>query len=376
MSTETHFTQRGERHIKDCPLQEPSHVAVGLTAVILAVTGEVPRALVTQRSEPPRGLPEIADEAIAIGKALVMLPSGPFDPERHRTLQMGLRQWVENQTGLSLRYVEQLYTLGNEYRDPGELFGGPRMVSVAYLALSHEAPVSGTGDAQWNDCYKFLPWEDWRQGSPAVVETIIRPGLHSWIESSEGNDGDARRRARAERVSLLFGHDADSPLSGELALERYELLYEAGLVPESLRDQTYRARSKGLSPSPPPSDVLERALRLGTPMALDNRRILAAALGRIRGKLAYRPVVFELLPTEFTLFRLQQVVEALAGMRLHKQNFRRMVVNGHLVEATGRMKVTGRGRPAELYRFHRDVMWTRPAVGIGLPHPRAPSSAL
>lgn len=370
MTTKLDFTEGGEGPKGDRPMQEPSQVAVGLTAVILAVTGEVPRALVTQRADPPRRLPEIADEAITIGKDVVMLPSGPFDPKRHRTLQMGLRQWVENQTGLSLRYVEQLYTFGNEYRDPGELFGGPRMVSVAYLALSHEAPVSGSGDAQWNDCYQFLPWEDWRQGTPAVVETIIRPGLQTWIERAGSKGGDATRRARAERVNLLFGRDADSALSGELALERYEILYEAGLVPESLRDQTYRARSRGQSPSPTLPDALERALRLGIPMALDNRRILAAALGRIRGKLAYRPVVFELLPTEFTLYRLQQVVEALAGMRLHKQNFRRMAVNGHLVEATGRMKVTGRGRPAELYRFHRDVMWTRPAVGIGLPHPR------
>jgi len=59
-------------------------------------------------------------------------------------------------------------------------------------------------------------------------------------------------------------------------------------------------------------------------MALDHRRLLATALGRLRGKLKYRPVVFELLPTTFSLLRLQRVVEALAGVRLHKQNFRRL----------------------------------------------------
>ena len=60
-------------------------------------------------------------------------------------------------------------------------------------------------------------------------------------------------------------------------------------------------------------------------MALDHRRILATALGRLRGKLKYRPVVFELLPSAFTLLQLQRVVEALAGVRLHKQNLRRLV---------------------------------------------------
>ena len=48
------------------------------------------------------------------------LPFGPFDPQQHRTLESGLRDWVEQQTGLPLRYVEQLYTFGDRYRDHGE----------------------------------------------------------------------------------------------------------------------------------------------------------------------------------------------------------------------------------------------------------------
>jgi hypothetical protein len=54
-------------------------------------------------------------------------------------------------------------------------------------------------------------------------------------------------------------------------------------------------------------------------------------------------------------------------MRLHKQNFRRMVMHAALVEATGRTRVTARGRPAELYRFRREVTRGRSAVGVGLP---------
>ncbi len=67
------------------------------------------------------------------------LPFGPFDADRHRTMESGLRGWVAEQTGLDLRYVEQLYTFGDRYRDPRELYGGPRVLSVAYLALTQQS---------------------------------------------------------------------------------------------------------------------------------------------------------------------------------------------------------------------------------------------
>ena len=106
---------------------------------------------------------------------------------------------------------------------------------------------------------------------------------------------------------------------------------------------------------------------LGVPLDSDHRRILATALGRLRGKLAYRPVVFELLPGEFTLLQLQRVAEALSGARLHKQNFRRLVANADLVEPIGRTTVLGRGRPAELYRFRREVLGEKLTVGLSRP---------
>jgi hypothetical protein len=102
-------------------------------------------------------------------------------------------------------------------------------------------------------------------------------------------------------------------------------------------------------------------------MSLDHRRILATALGRLRGKLKYRPVVFELLPPTFTLLQLQRVVEALSGVRLHKQNFRRLVENAGLVEGTGQQDAETGGRPAELFVFRREVLRERPAPGVGLP---------
>ena len=105
---------------------------------------------------------------------------------------------------------------------------------------------------------------------------------------------------------------------------------------------------------------------LGEAMALDHRRLIATALGRLRGKLKYRPVIFELVPPTFTLLRLQRVVEALAGAKLHKQNFRRLVEKGGLVEGTGVVEPQGVGRPAELFRFRREVLRERRATGVGL----------
>lgn len=342
-------------------MTDPANAAIGLTAVIVAVTREVPRVLVVRRMRHDLATPAQRGSATALSDSPDALPFGPFDPVDHRTLELGLRQWVEDQTGLDLRYVEQLYTFGNQYRDTREVPGGPRLVSVAYLALTDEAQVGGTGEARWRDWYGFLPWEDWRDGPPDVVDHVIRPALLDWIHQTSKRE---TRLAREERVEVCFGLKPTRRYDRVRTLERYELLYEAGLVSEFHRDHTGTAT--GLSGTEPTA-----AQQLGTPMALDNRRILATALGRIRGKLAYRPVVFELLPKEFTLLQLQRVVEALAGTRLHKQNFRRMLKAGELVEPTGATDTSGRGRPAALHRFRRDVVRERASVGIGLPSKRA-----
>jgi hypothetical protein len=294
-------------------------IVLGLSAVIVAVTGDAPRVL-------------------TVGDELRGLPTGTLDAEADRTLEMALRRWVEEQTGIGLGYVEQLYTLGGRSRSPD---ADRRLVSVTYLALVREGPA-GSG-ARWQDCYGFLPWEDFRQGRPQVLGSVIVPALEVWADDAEEA---ATRHARRERVEIMFGLGG-SAWDVERALERYELLYEIGLVPEAGGEEAEAA--------------------LGEPMMLDHRRILATALGRIRGKLRYRPVVFELLAPEFTLRGLQHVVEALSGVRLHTQNFRRLVDRGGLVEPTGEKDVSTGGRPAALYRFRREVLRERPAPGVGLP---------
>lgn len=338
---------------------------IGLTAVVVAVTEEDPRVLVARRMTHDLATPAQAGTGARAFDSPETLPFGPFEPAHHRTLELGLRQWVEDQSGLDLRYVEQLYTFGSQYRDPRELEGGPRVVSVAYLALTRETPLAGTGEAQWRPWYCFLPWEDWRAGRPAVIDAVIRPALARWVDEAANLRS---RHERKERVAICFGSEAGFDMVR--SLDRYELLYAAGLALEAIRDAHIMAQAHGLPAEPPKPANLAAARALGDPMALDNRRILASALGRLRGKLDYRPVVFDLLPPEFTLFRLQKVVEALSGIEVHKQNFRRTVMAAELVEPTGHIEASGRGRPAETYRFRRDVMQEKHDVGISLSAPR------
>ena len=91
---------------------------------------------------------------------------------------------------------------------------------------------------------------------------------------------------------------------------------------------------------------------------------MATAIARLRGKLKYRPVIFELMPPSFTLTALQETVEAISGRHLHKQNFRRLVESSNLVEPTGTMLAQPRGRPAALYHFRHEVLGERPAPGL------------
>lgn len=346
------------------PAAGADSVRIGLTAVILAVTEEVPRVLVVRRMRHDLASASQRRAGQDEHDSLGALPFGPFDPVAHRTLELGLRQWVTEQSGLELSYVEQLYTFGNRFRDTREIMGGSRLVSVAYLALTRETGLAGSGDARWADWYGYLPWEDWRDGPPALIGELIRPALLRWLSAGST---PALRQEREQRIDICFGLDGNTRCDHVRTLDRYELLYEAGLVPEAhsdirddpQTDHSFIAKAKAV------------AQQMGPAMALDNRRILATALGRIRGKLAYRPVVFELLPEAFTLLQVQSVVEALAGMRLHKQNFRRTLMTGELVEPTGQTQVGGRGRPAELYRFRRDVIRERRTAGIGLPSTRA-----
>ena len=305
-------------------------VSIGLSAAIVSVVEDRPSALVVHHT----------------GDSDDTLPFGPFDPLHHRTLESGLRTWVKEQTYLDLGYAEQLYTFGDRGRHLVKTGEGPRVVSVGYLALTRATTDLKAPDTQWRDWYHYFPWEDWRGEKPVIIEDRIGPALKVFVKDAPDSATAERRR---ERVRLCFGSDTVA-WDEERVLERYELLYEAGLVQETARDGR---TTKGDMP-------------LGAGMVFDHRRILATAIARLRGKMKYRPVVFELMPPAFTLLELQRTVEAISGIRLHKQNFRRLVEGQGLVEGTGKFAPIARGRPAELFRFRREVLSERPAQGVRL----------
>ncbi|GGD17838.1 NUDIX hydrolase [Pyruvatibacter mobilis] len=316
-------------------------VVVGLNAAIVTIAEAEPRTLVVRA-------PGQWDA----------LPFGPFDPLKHRTMDVGLRRWVQDQTKLDLGYVEQLYTFGDRGRHRHPEDTGPHIVSVGYLALVRAQDMGEDATAQqssWRCWYSYFPWEDWRQGRPAIIDGKIAPLVGEWVARATTPALKARRR---ERLDLCFGLNGIA-WDEEKVLERFELLYEAGLADEAAMDGRKNARRR-LGVAEDAQDVPA----LGDPMLHDHRRILATAMGRLRAKLKYRPVVFELMAEEFTLTELQTTVEAVMGQKLHKQNFRRQVEKTGLVEGTGRMTTKTGGRPAEQFRFRREVVTERAAPGV------------
>ena len=325
------------RHERVISLKTGPHgaaVEVGLTAAILAVRDNEPMVLIVQGEEQ--------------GKACERLPFGPFSPLDHRTLEIGLRSWVAMQTGLELGYVEQLYTFGDRGRHAEPDDTSPHAVSIGYLALTEGCEALREAN-RWRSWYHYFPWEDRRDGLSALLVNDIIPRLEAWSRAPLDAAGPPRPVSRADRVRMCFGTDGGT-WDEERVLERYELLYDAGLAGEAARDGRI-THDAGRMP-------------VGTAMQFDHRRILATAIGRIRGKIKYRPVIFELLRDQFTLFELQRTVEAILGPHLHKQNFRRLVESGGLVEPTGEVKAATGGRPAKLYRFRRDVLLERPSPGV------------
>ncbi|HEX5511470.1 MAG TPA: hypothetical protein VFX41_07120 [Actinomycetales bacterium] len=291
---------------------QDDRVSAELVAVITAVHDGVPLVLTTGDGR--------------------RLPSGPLQSE-HRSMQAGLRSWVARQTGYELGYVEQLYTFADRDR------GASPVLEVSYLGLTTLPEVTDG----WLNWFEYFPWEDRRSGED-LVAAHLAPALERWTTADPA--ASERRRLRCAVAFGLGGH-AWQP---DMALQRYELLYEAGLVPEAHGGSADCA---------------------GRPMERHHRRILATAMGRLRSKIQYRPVVFELLPPTFTLSQLQETVEAIAGQHVHTQNFRRLVEQQELVEETGEVNHSTGGRPARLFRFRREVTDERSVAGTKLPVPRA-----
>jgi hypothetical protein len=318
-------------------VQKVERIAVGLTAAILAVRGDEPLvAVVAERRDERNG----GDGA---------LPCGLFSPRQHDSLEAALRSCVQAKTGIKLASTRQICTLGapvtsnvaaQAANEPG--------VAVCYLALVEPSQINDRDGANWISWYAYLPWEDWRRGRPACLTEVIEPRLKAWAQQGVGREA----AERSQRVRIALGCDGTG-WDEEKALDRYELLSEAGL----LEGPRHGIDGTGL--------LFARPLpRLRDPMLGDQLRVLASAIGELRRSVKRQPVVFELMPAAFTLFELQKTVEAILGPHLHKQNFRRLVETGGLVEPTGEFRLRTGGRPAQLYRFRRDVLLERPAPGV------------
>jgi hypothetical protein len=328
-------------------------VGVALTAAILAVRAGEPVVAVVPA---PRADAET-------------LPCGPFRPSEHRTLEGGVASWVRAQTGVEIAFLQQLCTLAEadcgtepDAPDDGRSLAPPT-ISIGYLALVGPLQCSDRTQASWRTWYTFLPWEDWRYGRPECLAGIVER-LEAWAgraqppcaapRSEYGSEyaPESGAEERRQRIRLAFG-TAGAGWDDEKVLERYELMQEAGLL---------GAAADGLG---------ARLPRLEHPLLGDHGILLARAIGELRRAVKHRPVVFELMPDEFTLFELQRTVEAILGPHLHKQNFRRLVESGGLVEPTGEHRLRTGGRPARLYRFRRDVLWERVAPGVRVKAGRA-----
>ena len=307
---------------------------IGLNAVIVAIVDNTPAILQT------------------IGERDA-LPYGKFDPSKHRTMEEGLRELAEAQTGVRPGYVEQLYTFGDRGRMPVAGEQSPHVVSVGYLALSRFNKEANTEikltNAKLRNWYDFFPWEDWRRGRPTLLDEIIIPHLLDWAAHPARINRIIRGLDPLSRIRISFGLE-ESSWDDELVLERYEMMYAAGLLSEAVVDGRMTSQAANIIPS--------------ISMLHDHRRILATAIVRLRGKLKYRPVIFELMPEVFTLFDLQQTVESIFGREIHKQNFRRLVENAELVEPTGASQRSTGGRPAALFRFRSEILKERPALGL------------
>ena len=306
-------------------------VAIEVVAAILGVRAAEPVVAV---------VPTAGDDA---------LPCGPFRPSEHRTLEGSTRAWIDAQTGVHIGLLQHLYANGDS-GDVDDKRVAPHTVRISSLALVGPGQCSDRTRATWRSWYTYFPWEDWRRGKPACL-LAIEQRLNAWASNPSTPCAATLANDRAHRVRIAFGTSA--AWDEEKVLERYDLMREAGVVGQNM------AAAAGLSAKP------THALRP------DHALVLARAIGDLRRAVKFRPVVFELMPEEFTLFELQRAVEAILGPHLHKQNFRRLVESCGLVEPAGDVRLRTGGRPARLYRFRRDVMFERSSPGVRLKTGRA-----
>ena len=192
----------------------------------------------------------------------------------------------------------------------------------------------------------LFPWEDWRKDRPDDHRHDDHAGAEGVHETRNG----CRSGTRRERVRLAFGFEGPA-WDEEKVLERYELLYEAGLGGGSQARRPRLSAERSAQPT------------LGVSMMFDHRRILATAIARLRGKMKYRPVVFELMPPQLHA----------SGIAAHRRgDFRRRAAQAELPPPGGGSG-PGRGHRQDGARRPRPAGRTvpfPPRSGERAPRPR------
>lgn len=291
----------------------------------------------------------------------------------------GFVEWLEDQNGREAairelreetglnepEYIETLDTYDDMGRDPRQFVGfmregrdGARVISKAHMLLfTHTPTPQGGGDAagaQWSDVYQYLPWENHRNPEGEALAEDIEERLRNWAQYQGGEE-------LLRRINYAFGTEAGT-WNEERCGERFRLLDEAGMTEESQRN-LWGELDDGDNNF------------VGQALAFDHRQMLADGLGRLRGKVKYRPFTLKALVGEsFTLTELQEAVEAIGGRKLHKSNFRRTVAKSddfRIVEGTGQQISDGRpGRNPEVFEFIEGVAHVRLDPSIRMPWER------
>lgn len=209
----------------------------------------------------------------------------------HESIEEAARRELFEETGVRDVYMEQLYTFGDVGRDPRM-----RVITTSYLALV----PSGRLKPKAGDDAAEVAWFTVRQEK--VSESEDRQVVRLTLENEELGE---RMEYLAENV---YGRN------GVIKT------HETNMIPVS---------QEGL--------------------AFDHAKIIYRALERIRNKVEYTPIAFNLVPDEFTRGELEKVYETLLGKELFSANFRKRI--SHLIEDTGHMTENGWYRPSKLYRY-------------------------
>jgi hypothetical protein len=289
--------------------------AVELTACLLSVDGDEPVVLLDDESNPLRA----------------RFPSVAFDPEAHDCLNIGVRAWLAESTGLDVGSLEQVHT-ARRHSPVGSRGEEGSALSIGFLGLVPPQQRSMVGRGVWRNCLEFMPWEDRRRRGGLTGHERVGQALLRQVETSTLLGEHAIER-QMRRIRAAFGIDG-APWDEAQTLERFSLLY-------AIDPQFNEGGMDALYPAP-------------VAMVRDHLQILSAAMGRLRSRLRVRPIAVDLVPPVFTLLDLQRSAEAILGPSLHKQNFRRYVEGAGVIEATGTMRQQTGGRPAQLFRFRRE----------------------